>query len=87
MKLHEYEPFGDRPSHPQALWREDSEVLTCGTCGCRLTARTSLADGAAQGPDSAWRHFPGMPGRDARGCDVDCVDAPHRLSSADPIGV
>ncbi len=87
MKLHDYEPHGDRPGHPAAFRRQDSEVLTCSTCGCRLTARTSIADGAGQGPDAAWRHFPGMAGRDARGCCVDCMDLPHRLVSADPIGV
>ncbi len=87
MKLHDYEPVGDGFAYPVALHREESEVLTCGTCGCRLTARTSLADGGGQGPDVAWRHFPGIGERDARGCRIDCMDVPHRIGSGDAIGV
>lgn len=78
MKLHEYEPVGER-STPRAIHREDSNVLTCAACGCRLTPRESLADGGEYGPDAAWRHFWGLPGRDGRGCRVTCVDAPHRI--------
>ena len=64
---------------PVAIHREDSLILTCALCGCRLSARESLADGGEYGPDAAWRHFPGDPGRDARGCRVDCIDLPHRI--------
>jgi hypothetical protein len=78
MKLHEYEPAGEGAA-PRALHREDSLVLTCAACGCRLTARESLSDGGEYGPDAAWRHFWGQPGRDGRGCRVDCVDLPHRI--------
>jgi hypothetical protein len=64
---------------PLAHHRKGSAVLTCAVCGCRLTARQSLADGGEQGPDAAWRHYWGLPGRDARGCRVACVDLPHRI--------
>ena len=79
MKLHEFEPVGESP-YPRATRREDSFVLTCAACGCRLTARESLDDGASMGPDAAWRHFWGMPGYDARGCRVACIDLPHRIT-------
>lgn len=84
-KLHEYEPHGNRVGQALAMRHEDSSVLTCAACGCRLTARTSLADGAGQGPDAAWRHFPGMFGSDARGCRVACIDAPHRMASVERV--
>ena len=57
----------------------ESSVLTCSSCGCRLTARERSF---GVGPDAAWRHYSGLPGRDARGCLVDCVDEPHRMASA-----
>ena len=57
----------------------DGAVLTCSACGCRLTARERSF---GIGPDAAWRHFPGDPDRDARGCRVACVDEPHRMASA-----
>jgi hypothetical protein len=82
MKLHEFEPVGGSPA-PRAMRREDSFVLTCSRCGCRLVARESLADGGRYGPDAAWRHFDGLPGRDARGCRVDCIDAVHRTVPAE----
>ncbi len=82
MKLHDYEPVGDREMRAHAIRLEGSEVLTCTVCGCRLTARTSVSDGGTQGPDSAWRHFAGLGGRDARGCRVECMDEPHRLVSS-----
>jgi hypothetical protein len=82
MNLHEFEPVGELP-RPRAMRREDSFVLTCSACGCRLTARESLADGGLLGPDAAWRHFWGMPGHDARGCRVVCVDLPHRITPAE----
>jgi hypothetical protein len=79
MKLHEFEPVGETP-YPRALHRDESFVLTCAACGCRLTPRESLADGGLLGPDAAWRHFWGLPGRDARGCRVECIDMPHRVT-------
>jgi hypothetical protein len=79
MNLYEFEPVGETP-YPRALHRDESFVLTCAACGCRLTPRESLADGGLLGPDAAWRHFWGLPGRDARGCRLDCIDMPHRIT-------
>ena len=42
-------------------------AVTCEVCGCRL-------DESAPGE---WFHFGRLGGRDARGCRVACVDAPH----------
>ena len=81
MKLYEFEPTGDQV--PLAIHEEGSLVLTCARCGCRLTARESLPDGGGYGPDAAWRHFHGAFGRDARGCLVNCLDAPHRIRPED----
>jgi hypothetical protein len=81
MKLHEYEPHGSAIDVPLAIRNDDSSVLTCATCGCRLTARVSVADGGRHGADAAWRHFPGIGQRDARGCLVECMDEPHRMAS------
>ena len=67
------------PAPPLAERKPDASVLTCSTCGCRLTARDRFN---GMGPDAAWRHFPGAGGHDARGCLVDCVDEPHRMASA-----
>lgn len=47
-----------------------SGPVTCTSCGCRL--ERASANGV-----SAWYHFSPMAGRDARGCKVDCADAPH----------
>jgi hypothetical protein len=44
--------------------------ITCSACGCRLERS---ADPQAE----AWFHFGRLGGRDARGCRVACVDAPH----------
>ena len=78
MKIPEYEPVGGSP-YPRALRRDDSVVLTCAYCGCRLTPRQSLADGGGAGPDAAWRHYRGSPDHAARGCRVACRDMPHRI--------
>jgi hypothetical protein len=47
-----------------------SAPVTCAACGCRLEASTL-------GPITTWHHFGPMAGRDARGCRIDCADAPH----------
>ncbi len=75
------QPNRDRSTAGPALAERepDGSVLTCSSCGCRLTARERTF---GIGPDAAWRHFPGMSGHDARGCLVDCVDEPHRMASA-----
>jgi hypothetical protein len=79
MGFYEYQPVGETIK-PRAVRPEGASVLTCAACGCRLTARESLDDGAAYGPDAAWRHFWGEGDRDARGCRVECVDKPHRTT-------
>jgi hypothetical protein len=79
MDAYEFEAVGEMPA-PRALRREDSFVLTCAACGCRLTARESLRDGGLVGPDAAWRHYWGMSDHDARGCRVACLDQPHRTT-------
>ena len=85
MNQYEFEPVGEPPD-PGAMRREDSLVLTCAPCGCRLTARESLADGGMIGPDAAWRHFWGGTGHDARGCRVACLDLPHRITPLEAAG-
>jgi hypothetical protein len=45
--------------------------ITCVRCGCRLRERD----------DGAWVHFRGDAGRDARGCTVECVNAPHNVAT------
>lgn len=45
-------------------------AVVCDACGCRLE----------DGDGRAYRHFPGAPGRDARGCRISCADQEHRVS-------
>ena len=78
MMQYEFERTGEEGPAASAVSREEGAVLTCSACGCRLTARESLVEGGGYGPDAAWRHFPGIGERDARGCLVDCMDRPHR---------
>jgi hypothetical protein len=84
MEIFEFERTRDG-SKPRAMRQGDATVLTCAACGCRLTARQSLDDGAGYGPDAAWRHFWGEGDRDARGCAVPCVDQPHRTVALDAL--
>jgi hypothetical protein len=55
---------------PHAVRSGQVAPVTCLACGCRLEA-------AGPGDGDAWFHFGRMAGRDARGCRVACVDAPH----------
>jgi hypothetical protein len=48
-------------------------AVTCAACGCRLEA-SGTAD------DAPWFHFGRMGGRDARGDNPPCVEAPHDRS-------
>jgi hypothetical protein len=88
MESHGSEPPGtELPTElytgPRARHHPGSLVLTCATCGCRLTARESVADGGRQGPDAAWRHYEGNAwDRDARGHRLECADVPHRITPA-----
>jgi hypothetical protein len=84
MKSYEHEQVGGGIGYARAIRRDDAAVLTCAACGCRLTARESVRDSGAYGPDAAWRHFAGSAGRDARGCRLDCVDQPHRTVAIEP---
>jgi hypothetical protein len=68
--IHTTEPELRRP---MAVRDGHGAPVTCATCGCRL--RAGMADN-----DIAWFHFNPLGGRDARGCRVDCVDAPHDVS-------
>ncbi len=61
---------GLRPQATATAIRVETGPVVCATCGCRLT-ETSPA---------AWTHYVGLPGRDARGCSVECVDREHRLA-------
>ena len=56
--------------------------IVCATCGCRLVAD----DRAERGNDGLgpWRHFEGQPGRDARGCRIECADLVH-LADGTPV--
>lgn len=81
MKRRVPDPLAGPPS-PIAFRREGSSVLTCASCGCRLTARQSFTDGGGYGPDAAWRHFEGAHwDRDGRGHLVACLDMPHRIAA------
>ncbi len=49
--------------------RVETGPVVCASCGCRLTETSA----------STYTHYIGLPGRDARGCTVACVDLEHRL--------
>ncbi len=61
-------PAYDTSHIPDALDARGGPI-TCSACGCRLER---AADG-----EEMWFHFAPFGGRDARGCRVDCVGAPH----------
>ncbi len=76
MSLFRYDPpAGSQVVEGFARAAVDGPVV-CRTCGCRLEAPLigSDMDGDLAGD---WRHFEGLPGRDARGCRVACVDLAH----------
>lgn len=54
----------------RAVRPEGGLVVTCERCGCRLTTDAD---------SGSWVHFSGRPGRDARGCRVECAELPHDL--------
>jgi hypothetical protein len=66
-------PSDPETRRPVAVRDGHGAPVTCSACGCRLKAGT--ADN-----DIAWFHFNPLGGRDARGCRVDCVDAPHDVA-------
>lgn len=60
-------------------WSDRSVGPTvCRACGCRLEAGPSWFDNDTDHA-GIWRHYRGAPGRDARGCTVDCVDLDHHV--------
>jgi hypothetical protein len=59
--------------------RLETGTIVCEACGCRLTTRDSVDDGASA-TARTWWHFAGHAGRDARGCTVACVELAHRLA-------
>lgn len=66
-------PSDPETRRPAAVRDGHGAPVTCSSCGCRLRAGT--ADN-----DIAWFHFNPLGGRDARGCRVECVDAPHDVA-------
>jgi hypothetical protein len=66
-------PSDPETQRPVAVRDGHGAPVTCSACGCRL--RAGMADN-----DIAWFHFNPLGGRDARGCRVDCVDAPHDVA-------
>ncbi len=63
------QPF-ERQDHRPAVRDGQVAPVTCAACGCRL----------ADMHDGTWSHFGPLGGRDARGCRVECVEAPHDAS-------
>lgn len=59
--------------------RIGADTVVCAACGCRLTIRESADDAGFDGARSLY-HYTGAAGRDARGCTVTCVDAPHQVA-------
>jgi hypothetical protein len=68
-----------RAGEAVAIRVSHGSAIVCGRCGCRLAPCDH-----DPGPDGAWYHFIGSPGRDARGCSVDCLRLPHRLMELPP---
>jgi len=75
MSLFQYDPPTGTPRMEGFVHASVDGPVVCRTCGCRLEGPGSTTD--ADGLNGAWRHFEGLPGRDARGCSVACVSAAH----------
>jgi hypothetical protein len=76
MSLYRYDPPpGSLPVDGSVRAAADGPVV-CRVCGCRLEAPASWFDNDGE-QAGTWRHFEGLPGRDARGCRVACVDLGH----------
>jgi hypothetical protein len=76
MSLFQYDPPPGVPVRDGAGRAPVGGPVVCRSCGCRLEAPASRMEPSADGAQ-AWRHYEGMPGRDARGCRVPCVDLAH----------
>jgi hypothetical protein len=66
-----------KPGEAIAVQVQHGSAILCGRCGCRLAPF-----GREPGPGGAWYHVRGAPGRDARGCSVDCLRLPHQFAEA-----
>lgn len=75
MSLFRYDPPAGSPPIAGYVRAGIEGPIVCGACGCRLEAPTAAFD--SERDSTAWRHFEGLPGRDARGCRVACVDLAH----------
>jgi hypothetical protein len=78
MSLYRYDPPLGSSTMDRVVRSSAEGPVVCGTCGCRLQPPTAWLDGDASAT-STYRHFEGLPGRDARGCRVACVDLDHGL--------
>jgi hypothetical protein len=58
---------------PRAVRDGQMVPVTCGACGCRLESIDTTSG-------MAWFHFGRLGGRDARGCNVACVETRHDAS-------
>ena len=64
MSLYRYDPpLGSMTADAMRL--ASGGPVVCRTCGCRLQAPTTAE--MDEDPAGSWRHFEGLPGRDARG--------------------
>jgi hypothetical protein len=69
--------FSTTPLGSRAVRDGQAAPVTCGSCGCRL-------EYAGPSGTEAWFHYGRMGGRDARGCRVACIDAPHDAHGRPP---
>ena len=76
MSLYRYDPPAGSPPMEGFTRATAGGPIVCGACGCRLEASASPIDSNGDAT-ATWRHFEGLPGRDARGCRVECVDVAH----------
>ncbi len=75
MSLFRYDPPGGSPLIEGFVRAAVDGPVVCRACGCRLEGPGSATD--ADRLPNAWHHFEGLPGRDARGCRVACVEVAH----------
>ena len=76
MSLYRYDAPTGTASMERFVRSDANGPVVCGNCGCRLQAPNAWLDGDASA-NASWRHFEGLPGRDARGCRMDCIDVAH----------
>jgi hypothetical protein len=76
MSLYRYDPPPGAPALEGFARATSDGPVVCRSCGCRLEAPAAWLDGDRDA-NPGWHHFEGLPGRDARGCRVACVDLAH----------